>query len=250
MILIKPCAGKGALDPVETNDPIDQLSDHQIELYARHLVLPEIGVKGQIALTQARIAIIGCGGLGANAALALTQAGIGVLELYDPDQVELSNLHRQPFTQDQIGLPKAEALAQLCQARNYETQIQPFVQDFSGSPAPLWLDCTDSDASRRLVEGLRTHETTLVFGSVIGMDAQISVFLPGAPGFSDLFPPLSESGPHQTCAEQGVLGPLASLTAQIMAAEALKLAQGKDSILSHNLLLIDARDWRQFQIAK
>ena len=239
---------------------IDQLSDHQIELYARHLVLPEIGVKGQIALTQTRIAIIGCGGLGANAALALTQAGIGVLELYDPDEVELSNLHRQPFTHDQIGLPKAEALAQLCQARNYETQIQTFVQDFAGSPAPLWLDCTDSEKSRRLVEGLRTHKTTLVFGSVIGMDAQISVFLPGSPGFSDLFPPLpegelsdgdlSDGEFRQTCAEQGVLGPLASLTAQIMATEALKLAHGKDSTLSHNLLLIDARDWRLFQIAK
>ena len=238
-----------------SEDLIDQFSDDQIERYARQLVLPEIGTQGQLALRAAHLAIIGCGGLGANAALALAQAGVGKLSLYDPDRVEISNLHRQPFTRNQVGQMKAQALAELCQQRNPEVIAQAFAHPFHQnearqSAATIWLDCTDSDTSRRTIDRLRQPGVALVFGAVIGMDAQVTVFAANQPGFSTLFPTLPDKTMRQSCAEQGVLGPLASLTAQMMAAEALKLAQGVPSTLHDHLMLIDARDWRFNRIAK
>ena len=239
-----------ALGPAVSDDPIDQLSDEAIDRYARQLVLPEMGARGQIDLGEAKVAVIGCGGLGANAALALAQAGIGKLELYDPDKVEVSNLHRQPFRLDQVGQPKAQALVDLCQERNPEVDLKPTVRTFQSSLAPIWLDCTDSDPSRREIDALRTADTHLVFGSVIAMDAQVTVFEAGVPGFSALFPGAPDADMRMSCAEQGVLGPLAIMTAQIMAAEALKLAMGQSSALREQLLMIDARDWRQTLIKR
>ncbi len=229
-------------------DRIDLLDDAAIDRYARQLVLPEMGVDGQLALAEGAVAVIGCGGLGAAAALALAQAGMGQLALYDPDLVELSNLHRQPFCEDQIGQPKATALGDLCRARNSRVQIETYANVFAGSAARLWLDCTDSYDSRCQIDMLRGPETRLIFGSVLGMDAQVTVFDAGKPGFASLFPTSSQA--RQNCAEQGVLGPLAPLVAQIMAAEALKLAMGQTSILSTHLLLIDARDWRHTLLSK
>ncbi len=247
MISAKRRGAQEALDR-QVTDRIDLLDDAAIDRYARHLVLPEIGVKGQLALAQGAVAIIGCGGLGAAAALALAQAGMGRLALYDPDRVELSNLHRQPFREDQIGQPKATALSDLCRARNSSVQIDPHARAFSGSAARLWLDCTDSYASRCQIDTLRGPDTSLVFGSVLGMDAQVTVFDAGTPGFASLFPTPPQT--RQTCADQGILGPLAPLVAQIMAAEALKLAMGQTSALSTHLLLIDARDWRHTLLSK
>lgn len=230
------------------SDPIDQLSDGAIDRYARQLVLPEIGVEGQLSLQKAHLAIIGCGGLGAPAALCLAQAGIGCLELYDPDQVDLSNLHRQPYREDQIGQPKVKALKSLCEARNSQVEIRGHEKCFSGSPARLWLDCSDTYDSRCQIDQLRGPNTSLIMGAVMGMDAQVSVFLANSPGYKSLFsePPQV----RETCAEQGVLGPLANLTAQIMAAEAMKLAMGQQSALAQSLLVIDARDWRFLTLSR
>ena len=239
-----------ALGPAVSEDLIDQFSDDQIERYARQLVLPEIGTNGQIALRDAHMAVIGCGGLGANAALTLAQAGVGELSLYDPDSVELSNLHRQPFTADQVGENKTEALEALCRERNPNVVLNCFPHKFDRTDAPIWLDCTDSDASRRAIDQMRNPSVSLVFGSVIGMDAQVTVFGPNQPGFSALFPTPVDPTFRQSCADQGVLGPLAQLTAQIMAAEALKLAQGVPSALQNHLILIDARDWRFNRLKK
>ena len=232
------------LVPVAFRDPIDHLRDDQIERYARHLVLPEIGAQGQLDFLATSIAVIGCGALGANAALCLAQAGVGSLYLYDSDVVEISNLHRQPFTLDQVGMPKVEALANLCQARNPDVHVRAFIRVFDGDDAPIWMDCTDTDASRRHIDILRGGETDLIFGAVTGMDAQVSMFAAGQVGFRILFPDPIEPNHRLTCAEQGVFGPLAHLTAQIMVAEALKVSQGVESVLQNQLLLIDARDWR------
>lgn len=231
-----------ALDRAVREDPIDQLQDQEIERYARHLVLPELGVAAQLALRAAHMAVIGCGGLGANLALALAQAGVGRLDLYDPDTVALSNLPRQPFTQTQIGEPKAQALADLCRARNDGTQCMAHIYAFAGNPAPIWLDCTDTDASRRAVCALRAADTWMVFGSVLALDAQITVFAPGSLGFTGLYPHADTR--RQTCADVGVLAPLVGVTAQVMATEALRLAVKQDSVLQDHVLLIDARDWR------
>ncbi|MGB0718248.1 MAG: HesA/MoeB/ThiF family protein [Alphaproteobacteria bacterium] len=230
------------------SDIIDQFSDEEIERYARQLVMPEIGATGQLDIAQAKVAIIGCGGLGANAALTLAQSGIGQLELYDPDVVELSNLHRQPYMEDQIGTPKVLALKDLCNSRNKKTRIQTNLNYFEGSNATLWLDCTDTYETRVQIDKLRQSRTTLIFGSVIGMDAQVTVFSAGSPGFTSIFPEAPSA--RVTCAAQGVLGQLANLVAQIMAAEALKLVTGKVSYLRDHLMLIDARDWRQTFIEK
>ena len=118
---------------------IDRLSDAQIDRYARQLVLPSIGVAGQLALSHGHVQIIGCGGLGANAALALAQAGVGRLDLFDPDQVDLSNLHRQPFTTDQIGQNKAQALAHLIQERNGEIRVRPTMRPLTIKWLPYLL---------------------------------------------------------------------------------------------------------------
>ena len=241
-------------DPL--NDPIDHLSDAEIERYARSLVLSEINTHGQLALKNGRVRIIGCGGLGANAALSLAQAGVGHLELFDGDVVELSNLHRQPFTTDQIGQNKAEALAALIQARNGGVGLsihpEPLGSQTPPSKASIWLDATDSDQSRHLVSQCArqqpiTPPITLVFGAVLALDAQVTVFTDKA-RYDDLFPMADKT--RQTCADQGVSGPLTILTAQIMAAETLALLMGKPSALSKHLLLIDGRDWRQRRVAR
>ena len=233
------------------SDAIDQFSDEAIERYARQLVLPEIGVEGQLALGAAEAVIIGCGGLGANAALALAQAGLGRLRLYDPDRVELSNLHRQPYRVQQVGQPKAQALAELCRKRNPDVAVDVHIETFNGqSKTALWLDCSDSDTSRRAIDAARGPHTELIHGAVIGMDAQVTVIPPGTAGFTTLFPTLPQANGRQRCADQGVLGPLANMVAHLMAAEALKLAQGQRSPLAERILLIDARDWRFFSLQK
>ena len=229
-------------------DPIDQLSDTAIERYARHLVLPEIGVAGQLALGAGGVRVIGCGGLGANAALALAQSGVGMVELFDGDTVELSNLHRQPFTVDQIGDNKAAATAALIAARNPDVEVRVHPRFFDGQGAQetavpaVWIDATDSDASRRLVSAQQPAGVSLVFGAVLAVDAQVTVFT-GAARYAHVFPAPDTS--RATCADQGVSGPLATLTAQIMAAEAMALLMGRPSALCARLLLIDGRDWRQ-----
>ena len=229
------------------SDAIDQFSDAGIERYARHLVLPEMGVDGQLALGQAQIAVIGCGGLGSHAALALASAGVGRLQLWDPDVVDLSNLPRQPFTMEQIGMPKVEALKALIAARNPDIQVDAHCAAFSGSKAPLWLDCTDSYESRLSISTMQRAGTTLIFGSVLALDAQVTVF-EHAHGFEVLFP--TPPTQRQTCADQGVLAPLVGLTAQLMATEATHILTGRGSDLTSHLLLIDARDWRFTKLAR
>ena len=221
-------------------------SDQEIDRYARHLVLREIGGPGQQALKAARVLIVGLGGLGAPASLYLAAAGVGRLGLADPDHVSLSNLQRQVlYATGDVGRPKAVAAAERLAGLNPEIEItqHPFavtadnVHSLVGD-YDLILDGTDNFNTRFLVADACVAEAkTLVSGAIGRWTGQVGVFA-GRPCYRCLVP---EAPPDaETCAAVGVIGALAGVVGSMMAVEAVKLITGAGASLAGRLLIYDA----------
>lgn len=203
----------------------------QARRYARHTVLPHIGHAGQEKLAQARILIIGAGGLGSNALLALAAAGVGFVRILDPDRVELSNLHRQlAFEQADIGAYKAIAAATRAQELNEQVLIdaRTIAADAENLPAlmadvDVVLEGSDDFATRLAVsDACVAAKKTLISASLIGMQAQLATFAPqrGSACYRCLVGTVPQE--EQRCAQEGVLGPLAPMIASWQAIEAIK----------------------------
>lgn len=220
-------------------------SDEEVERYARHLVLREVGGTGQQALAKARVLIVGAGGLGSPAALYLTAAGVGVLGLADPDVVSLSNLQRQVlFATSEVGQPKvlaakarlnalnphvtAEALEVRVEASNARALIQSY---------DLVLDGVDDFATRFVInEACVATGRTLVSGAIGRWTGQVGVFA-GRPCYRCLVP---EAPPDaETCARVGVMGALAGVIGTLMALEAVKVLTGAGEALEGRLMIFD-----------
>ena len=221
-------------------------SDEQVERYARHLVLREIGGPGQQALSRARVLMVGAGGLGAPAALYLAAAGVGVLGLVDPDTVALSNLQRQVLygTAD-IGRVKVDAAAERLRALNPHVEVEAHPVRLDAANADevvagydLVLDGTDDFATRFAVSDacVRAH-TPLVSGAIGRWTGQVGVFA-GKPCYRCLVPELPPDA--ETCAAVGVIGALAGVIGAMMALEAIKLITGAGEALTGRLLIYDA----------
>ena len=222
-----------------------RFSDDEVERYARHLVLAEIGGPGQQKLARARVLIVGAGGVGGPAALYLAAAGVGTLGLIDGDTVALSNLQRQIlFSGADIGRSKVEAGADRLTALNRHVQVEAHAQALTGDNAAaliarhdVVLDGTDDFDTRFLVNAACVSAgVPLVSGALGRWSGQVGVFA-GRPCYRCLIadpPPDAE-----TCARVGVVGALAGVVGAMAALETIKLITGAGEPLTGRLLLYD-----------
>lgn len=220
-------------------------SDDEVERYARHLVLRELGGPGQQRLKAARILIIGAGGLGAPAALYLAAAGVGELGLVDDDAVALSNLQRQIlYAEADVGRAKAEAAAERLGQLNRHVRPKPLLVRLDERNADrivagwdLVLDGTDDFPTRHAVNaGCVAAGIPLVSGAVARWSGQVGVFS-GQPCYRCLVP---ESPPDaETCAAVGVVGALTGVVGSMMALEAIKLIARSGENLLGRLMIYD-----------
>lgn len=216
-------------------------SPRELARYRRQLVLDGFGRPGQAALKDAHIAVIGAGGLGSPALLYLAAAGAGHVTVIDDDVVELSNLHRQVIHETAaVGEPKALSAKREMLERNPEIEVTVVQRRLTASDAvellsgaDVVLDGTDNfDARYAASHACAVLEVPHVWGSILGFDAQLSVFggrLPdGTPGplYEDVFPVAPPAGSVPSCAVAGVLGPLVGVVGSAMALEAVKLVTG------------------------
>lgn len=220
-------------------------SDAEIDRYARHLVLREIGGAGQQALKAARVLIVGAGGLGSPAALYLAAAGVGTLGLIDHDEVSLSNLQRQVlYAATDVGRAKVEAAAQHLTALNSHVAVEPMAQRLTSVNAreivrryDLVLDGTDDFAVRFAVnEACVAEGKRLVSGAIGRWTGQVGVF-EGVPCYRCLVPDVPPDA--ETCQAVGVVGALAGVIGSMMALEAVKLITAAGEPLSGRLMLYD-----------
>jgi molybdopterin/thiamine biosynthesis adenylyltransferase len=220
-------------------------SDDEIERYARHLVLVEVGGPGQQRLKAARVGLIGLGGVGAPAALYLVAAGIGTLRLIDDDTVALSNLQRQiAFDVADIGRPKVDAGAETLTALNPHVRVEPFAGRLTGATAArlvegcdVVVDGTDDFETRFAVNAAcMAARIPLVSGALGRWNGQVGVFT-GRPCYRCLVPGAPPEA--ETCARVGVIGALAGVVGSMVALEAIKLIAGAGQPLAGRLLIYD-----------
>jgi molybdopterin-synthase adenylyltransferase len=229
--------------------PGSALSDAELERYSRQLVLPEFSEAAQLALRGASVLVVGAGALGSPVAAYLAGAGVGRLGIVDADAVELSNLHRQHlhFTPD-VGVPKAHSAATKLGFLNPEIVVEPYQVRLDEANAAglaeghdLVVDCSDSFATRYAVNAACCAAgVPLVEGGVIGTSGLVMAIRPGETAcYRCAFPEPPAPGAVPTCAEAGVLGPVAGVIGSLQALEALKLLAGVGEVLTDAFLQAD-----------
>lgn len=233
-----------------TAKPGVSLSKEEVLRYSRHLIMPEVGMEGQLKLKQAKVLCIGTGGLGAPLGLYLAAAGVGRIGLVDFDSVDFTNLQRQVlFGTTDVGRPKIEAAADHLRNLNPEIQIDTFETRLTSENAlelfrdyDIIVDGTDNFPTRYLVnDACVLLGKPNVYGSIFRFEGQITIFgAPGGPCYRCLYPEPPPPGLVPSCAEGGVLGVLPGIVGTIQAAETLKLIIGKGDPLIGRLLLFDA----------
>jgi molybdopterin/thiamine biosynthesis adenylyltransferase/rhodanese-related sulfurtransferase len=227
------------------------LSPEQRARYSRHLLIPEVGEDGQQRLLDARVLLVGAGGLGSPASLYLAAAGVGTLGIVDADVVDESNLQRQiVHSTERLGEPKVLSAKRTIEALNPDVRVVPFEERLTSENidrilADGWdviVDGADNFPTRYLVNDASVwHGIPVVHGSIFRFEGQVTVFAPGqGPCYRCLFPqpPPAELAP--SCAEGGVLGVLPGIIGSIQASEALKLILDRGESLAGRLLLFDA----------
>jgi len=225
------------------------MDDAQLLRYSRQILLPEVGVEGQERLLNAKILIIGLGGLGSPAAMYLAAAGVGHLILSDFDVVDLSNLQRQIVHHtDDIGKPKVESARETLLALNPLIQITPLYQQLDDATlleqidkVDIVLDCTDNLPTRFAInQACVKTQTPLVSGAAIRMEGQISVFRsdkPDSPCYRCLYP--SDEALVETCTQTGILAPVVGIIGSLQALEAMKVIMDVGETLTGWLLFMD-----------
>jgi molybdopterin/thiamine biosynthesis adenylyltransferase/rhodanese-related sulfurtransferase len=237
----------------------------QFARYSRHTLLPEVGVPGQLKLLDAKVLLIGAGGLGSPAGMYLAAAGVGQLGIVDFDVVDESNLQRQILhTTDRVGMPKTESAAIAIRQMNPDVKVVQYntrldssnVFDIIG-PYDIIVDGSDNFPLRYLLNDAAVFTgKTIVHGSIFRFDGQVTVLDPkrGGPCYRCLFPepPDPDSDMAPNCAEAGVLGVLPGTVGIIQATETVKLILGIGEPLVGSLLMFDALDmtFRKFKVRK
>ena len=243
----------GILAWQEAGLPVDEaegMTSDQRERYSRHTLLPEVGVEGQIKLLNAKVLLLGAGGLGSPTALYLAAAGIGTLGIVDDDVVDESNLQRQVIhTTDRVGQPKTASAKQSIGALNPDVEVVEYnlrldaenildvIKDYD-----IIVDGADNFPTRYLLNDASVRlRKPVVSASILGFDGQISTFLPfEGPCYRCLYPtpPPAELAP--SCGAAGVLGVMAGVMGLLQANEVIKLAAGIGEPLIGRLLLYDS----------
>jgi len=235
--------------PAETK-PVTSLSNQEILRYSRHLIMPEVGMEGQLKLKNAKVLLIGTGGLGAPLGLYLAAAGVGKLGLVDFDVVDFTNLQRQvTFGSSDVGKHKTEAARARLGSLNPDIQIETFETKLDSSNAlelfkdfDIIVDGTDNFPTRYLVnDACVLLGKPNVYGSIFRFEGQATVFgMPEGPCYRCLYPEPPPPGLVPSCAEGGVLGVLPGIVGSIQAMETIKLILGRGDNLVGRLLLFDA----------
>ncbi len=246
-------------------EPADELSVDEVRRYSRHLIIPDVGMSGQKRLKNAKVLVIGAGGLGSPALMYLAAAGVGTIGIAEFDEVDESNLQRQVIHgQSDIGRPKGES------ARDSITEVNPYVnvvlhperldndnvkQVFEGYD--LIVDGTDNFATRYMVNDAAYFlGIPYVWGSIYRFDGQASVFAPmlgeELPCYRCLYPEPPPPGMVPSCAEGGVLGVLCASIGAIQGTEAIKLLTGIGDPLAGSLMIYDAleMEYRKLRVRK
>jgi len=235
------------------------LSDEELDRYARHIVLPQIGGAGQLRLKSARVAVVGAGGIGAGAIPALTGVGVGYLTIIDDDRVELSNLQRQPlYAANQIGERKADLAARFVGKRNTHIECRVVADRIEADNADailsghdLILDGTDNFATRLVVSDAAVRlGIPLVSAAAQQFQAQVALFR-GRPCYRCFVGDAFDADDCDTCAELGVLGALTGTAGNFAALLAIRAIVGIGPDAAGTLHLFDGLNlnWRQIRIA-
>jgi molybdopterin/thiamine biosynthesis adenylyltransferase/rhodanese-related sulfurtransferase len=226
------------------------LTAEQRERYSRHLLLPEVGIEGQQKLLDAKVLLLGAGGLGSPAALYLAAAGVGTLGVVDNDEVDLSNLQRQVIhSSDRIGVSKVESAEQTINALNPDVKVEKYAVRLDAdnileiiSGYDVVLDGLDNFPTRYLLNDASVRlGIPVVSAAILGFEGQLSVFKPfEGPCYRCLFPvpPPAELAP--SCGANGVLGVLPGTMGLLQATEVIKLILGQGEPLIGRLLMYDA----------
>ncbi|WP_285731456.1 adenylyltransferase/sulfurtransferase MoeZ [Nocardiopsis sp. ATB16-24] len=243
-------------------EPADELTVDEVRRYSRHLIIPDVGMDGQKRLKNAKVLVVGAGGLGSPALLYLAAAGVGTLGIIDFDVVDESNLQRQIIHgQSDLGRPKAESARDSVKEVNPNTRVILHQERLESDNAleilggyDLILDGTDNFATRYLVnDACVILGKPYVWGSIYRFDGQVSVFWNEyGPQYRDLYPEPPPPGMVPSCAEGGVLGVLCSSIGSVMVNEAIKLITGIGEPLVGRLLIFDALEmsWREVKVRK
>ncbi|QMW67316.1 adenylyltransferase/sulfurtransferase MoeZ [Mumia sp. ZJ1417] len=243
-------------------EPADELTVDEVRRYSRHLIIPDVGMAGQKRLKNAKVLVIGAGGLGSPALLYLAAAGVGTLGIIDFDTVDESNLQRQVI-HGQSDIGKSKALS----AKESVAEINPYVHvilheerlDVDNvldifADYDLILDGTDNFATRYLVNDAAVIlGKPYVWGSIYRFEGQVSVFwAQEGPQYRDLYPEPPPPGMVPSCAEGGVLGVLCASIGSVMVNEAIKLITGIGDPLIGRLLVFDALEmrWTELKIRR
>ncbi len=225
-----------------------QLTPEQVKRYSRHIIMPQIGSRGQRKLMESRVLVIGAGGLGGPVALYLALAGVGTIGLVDFDTVDLSNLQRQVLhNSDTVGMPKVESAIQTLAKYNPEVTVVPHEFPINSENAmdlvaqyDIVVNGADNFATRYLVnDAAYLNGKPVVDGSILIFDGQVTVYQPGRGCYRCLFPEPPPPGMVPNCAEAGVLGALTGTIGSIQATEVVKLILGIGETLTGRLLLVD-----------
>ncbi|MEM4238900.1 MAG: molybdopterin-synthase adenylyltransferase MoeB, partial [Nitrososphaerota archaeon] len=238
------------------------LSLQEIRRYGRHLIMPEVGIEGQRRIKNARVLIVGAGGLGAPVSLYLTAAGVGKIGLVDFDEVDETNLQRQViFTTPDVGRKKVDVAKDRLLKLNPHIEVETYDTQLSSDNAleiisnyDIVVDATDNFPTRYLLSDACVFlKKPLVYGSIFRFDGQVSVFhAEKGPCYRCLYPEPPPPGLVPSCAEGGVLGVLPGIIGSLQANETLKLIVGIGQPLIGRLLLVDALNmtFRELSINK
>ena len=241
----------------------DELDDAQLERYARHVILDEVGEEGQLKLLSARVLVVGAGGLGAPILMYLAAAGIGTLGIVDHDTVDLSNLQRQVIhSTDDIGVPKVRSAAERIELINPEIEVIEHRMRLGPDNAErlfadydLIVDGSDNFSARYLSnETCVKLKKPLVSAAVVRFEGQLSTFKPHVDGpcYRCLFPEPPDADIVPRCDTVGIFGAITGVMGSLQATEVLKEILGLGTSMAGYLLLFDALDqtFRKIKTAK
>ncbi len=236
--------------PDHPKNPAGPLTGTELDRYARHIVLREVGGAGQVRLKRASVLVIGAGGLGAPVLQYLAAAGVGTIGVIDDDTVENANLQRQVIHTDAaIGMPKVFSAERAMKALNPHIAVRPYHRRLTAEIAGtlvadynLVLDGSDTFETRDLVNRACTAAgIPLIAGAIAQWEGQVSLYHPaaGGPCYACVFPQAPAPGLAPSCAEAGVIGPLPGVVGSMMALEAVKHLAGAGEGLAGTLLVFD-----------
>jgi molybdopterin/thiamine biosynthesis adenylyltransferase len=239
-----------------------EFTEEQLKRYSRHIILPEVGGKGQQKISKAKVLIVGAGGLGCPVGYYLTAAGVGTIALVDNDTVELSNLQRQiAHSVKTLGVNKADSAKQTFESLNPDVNVVAVKERINSKNIldlikdyDVVVDGTDNFPARYLInDACVMLKKPLVSGAILRFEGQVTTILPGdGPCYRCLFEEPPPAGLVPSCQEAGVLGVLPGVIGALQATEVLKLILGKGKPLKGELLIYDALgvNFRKVRIPK